>query len=282
MTLQLNGKKANSLDHFKVLRDLHDGLTYEEVAILHSAPEQTISKNTVWRIASFYDRLKHKRKSLSHLSEAGLRRIGWACARPMGQYTGKYPGGFLNRVDELLRIKEDTKVLHLFSGSLKQRPNEDTMDIQPENNPTILADARKEFPIDDDIYDVIISDPPYDMTTTEGVIIDYSSRLWKTERVKPYSWVEEAVRILKPGGLLLVLHHLVYKTPTDAERKLTVSVTCGPNTRIRCLSIFRKHCDVMDRLELEDEIIQDQIFDLLDLDESKVVSGVWEAFDETT
>ena len=36
------------------------------------------------------------------------------------------------------------------------------------------------------------------------------------------------------------------------------------------------------KIDLEDEIIQDQIFDLLDLDESKVVKGVWEAFDETT
>ena len=114
------------------------------------------------------------------------------------------------------------------------------MDIQDTHSPTFVADAREKFPMEDNTYDVVISDPPYDMKTNEGVKIDYSDKLWKTEFIKPYAWVKEAVRVLKPGGYLAILHHLVYKTPDECRRAMTVSITCGPNTRVRVLSIFQK------------------------------------------
>jgi SAM-dependent methyltransferase len=236
MPLTLKGRLVNSLNHETILKDLHSGMKYDEVGAKYNC-----SKGTVWRIASHYDRLKYKKSGLKDLSKSETgRRHGWACGRPMAKYRGAYPGGFLKRLDKLLGIQEEHKVLHLFSGSIKDRENEDTMDIQKENNPTFVADARGEFPMKDNQYDVLIVDPPYDMQTNNGVKIDYSDKLWKTEFIRPYAWVKEAVRVLKPGGYLCILHHLIYKTPESTRRAMTVSVTCGPNTRVRGLSIFEK------------------------------------------
>jgi SAM-dependent methyltransferase len=236
MTLKLTGKLVNSLDHAKVCEDLMT-MSYDEVGKKHGC-----SKGTVHKIANFYDAMKYKKNSLKDMSEKS-KRHGWACGRPTAAYRGGLPNGFLRRLDALLEITEQDAVLHLFSGSITGRENEHTMDIQDTNNPTFVADARETFPMSDDTYDVVLSDPPYDMKTNKGVKIDYSDKLWKTEFIKPYAWVKEAVRVLKPGGFLCILHHLVYKTPDECRRVFTVSVTCGPNTRIRALSIFQKLAD---------------------------------------
>ena len=243
MSLTLKGRKVEMLNHEQVIKDLKEN-SYDEAARLAGERiGETVSKGTIHRIARHYNALKQKDASLTHMTQNSLR-LGWACGRPMAKYKGAYPNGFLRRVDALMEVTDETKVLHLFSGSIQGRENEDTMDISEANNPTFVADARKEFPIESDTYDLIIADPPYDMTTTDGVKIDYSDKLWKTEYIKPYSWVSEAIRVLKPGGYLLVLHHLVYIQPKGATRCGVVSITCGPNTRIRCLSIFRKHTEI--------------------------------------
>ena len=255
MALSLKGELVNSVDHKQVLKDLHSGMRYDEVGKKHGC-----SKGTIWRIANHYDMLKHKKSGLQHMTESQLgKRHGWACGRPMAKYKGAYPNGFLQRLDKLLGITEDHEVLHLFSGSIQGRENEHTMDIQDTHNPTFVADAREEFPMKENTYDVVISDPPYDMTTTEGVKIDYSDKLWKTEFIRPYAWVKEAVRVLKPGGFLCSLHHLVYKTPPGTRRVYTVSVTCGPNTRVRGLCVFQKLDEEMDALTtmLNDQDIGD-------------------------
>ena len=107
-----------------------------------------------------------------------------------GQIQGSIPWRILRRLDALLEITEKDKVLHLFSGSIQGREGEDTMDIQDTHSPTFVADARERFPMEDNTYDVVISDLPYDMKTNEGVKIDYSDKLWKTEFIQPYAWVK--------------------------------------------------------------------------------------------
>lgn len=241
------------LDHEQVCADLQSGTTYTEVAEKHSEIHGTpISKGTIWRIASYYNCYRHKDKSLKGQVRQS-KRLGWACGRPMGKGKGTYPNGYLRRADELMQIGPDTTVLHLFSGSIRGRENEHTMDIREDNDPSFVADAREEFPMPDNTYDIVFSDPPYDLETSEGVKVDYSTKLWKTEFIRPYAWVEEAIRVLKPGGHLLVLHNLVYIQPKDATRVCVVSITCGPNTRIRCLSIFRKDTEIDKLLKNADE-----------------------------
>lgn len=165
------------------------------------------------------------------ITESWTLETHWACGRPMAQYKGAYPVGFLQRLDKRIGLK-DKKVLTLFCGSSDYG---DTLDIKSEVNPTFVADCRKEFPIENDTYDVVVADPPYDSQN-----ITYSDKLYKEGVVKPYSFVKEAVRVCKPNGFICILHQLVYKTPADTERFAVIPITTGPNQRIRVLNIFRK------------------------------------------
>lgn len=160
----------------------------------------------------------------------------WACGRPMGHYRGMYPVGMVDRVANLINF-DGKRILHLFSGTIMANQNHDTMDVNPAQRPKIVADATKRFPIGDAVYDVVIADPPYDLETGGK---NYSEELYNVPAVKPYSFVKEACRILKPGGYLCILHHLVYICPQGMKRRGVVAITTGPNMRIRTLSIFQK------------------------------------------
>lgn len=155
----------------------------------------------------------------------------WACGRPMAKHRGAYPVGFLKRVDKRIGLK-DRKILTLFSGSSDFG---DTVDIKEETKPTFKADCRGKLPIKSNQYDVVIADPPYGSQN-----ITYSNKLYKESVVKPYSFVKKAVRVCKNGGFICILHQLVYKTPEGTERFAVISITTGPNQRIRVLNIFKK------------------------------------------
>jgi len=144
----------------------------------------------------------------------------WACPRPHGKYKEIYPPRFLERLEVLIGPWTDKKILHLFCGSSKF--GSVRIDINPEVNPDYLLDLSKDkLPFPDNVFDVVIADPPY-------------------HDFKPYSFVKEAVRVLKPLGYLVILHFLVYSIPKNCERWACISVGCGPNTRMRTLNIFRK------------------------------------------
>ena len=165
------------------------------------------------------------------ITESWTLRKHWACGRPMAQYKGSYPVGFLERLNKFIGLK-NKKVLTLFCGSSKYG---DTVDIKKEVNPIFVADCRKKLPIESKSYDVVIADPPYDSQN-----INYSDKLYKEKVVRPYSFVKEAVRVCKVGGVICILHQLVYKTLEKTERYAVIPITTGPNQRIRVLNIFKR------------------------------------------
>ncbi|MCP6727470.1 MAG: hypothetical protein KJI69_05675 [Patescibacteria group bacterium] len=191
-----------------------------------------LSKGKIWSILKENNSLKYKDVTLE-----GFKTVYtdiWACGRPMGKYSGTYPMGFMKRLANLIDF--DCKIiLHLFSGSVHILQNHDTLDIKKELNPKIVADARGKFPIKNNKYDVVIADPPYDSDWKV-----YGKKLYRTDVVKPYSFVKEAVRVTKPSGYICILHHLSYKTPEGTIRKGMIGITTGPNMRIRLLNIFKK------------------------------------------
>lgn len=228
---------------------LEDDLTYQEVADKHK-----VSRGTVWRIVRKHDCLRTKRILLdnlnSHYSDF------WACPRPMGSYKGRYPKTFLKRLQEIAPF-EGKKVLHLFSGSLPEVDDdgyggcEHTVDIKESNNPTYCCNIMSRVPIRKQTYDIVIADPPYDYDT-KTASVTYSDKLYGVDVVKPYSFVGEACRLVKPGGYFAVLHQLVYFNPESCEsrkwldadgsweRKATIALTTGPNMRARVCNVFRK------------------------------------------
>jgi len=172
----------------------------------------------------------------------------WNLHRNSKSYTGAYPEGYLRNVDRFIGLT-GKKVLHLFGGITKTDENNHTNDISKDLPSTFKFDVRKVFPIEDNTYDVVMCDPPYDMDKVHVCSkrgkeirekIHYGKGLYNTEFVPPYSFMKEAVRVCKPEGFICVLHFLVYKKPDGAERYALIPIISGPNLRIRALSIFQK------------------------------------------
>lgn len=143
----------------------------------------------------------------------------WACPRPHGKYKEIYPPTFIDRLQSIIGSFEGKKILHLFAGSSK-------IGVRVDNNPNVepdyLIDLEKEkLPFNDNSFDIVLADPPY-------------------HDFKPYSFVKESVRVLKPDGFLCILHFLVYIRPKGTKRWACIGVSCGSNTRMRALNIFRK------------------------------------------
>lgn len=168
----------------------------------------------------------------------------WQLHRNSKSYTGAYPEGYIRNVDKLITLT-GKKVLHLFGGITKEDKNNHTNDTKQEKA-TFHFDARKKFPINDEEYDVVMCDPPYDLEENFIHLSDkkkrlyYGKNLYNTPFVPPYSFINEAVRVCKHKGFICVLHFLVYKIPKGTKRYALIPIISGPNLRIRCLSIFQK------------------------------------------
>ena len=170
----------------------------------------------------------------------------WSLHRNSKSYTGSYPMGFIKYLDKFIGLAGKS-VLHLFGGLSQQGLNDThTNDINPKVPATYHFDARKKFPIEDNKYDVVLCDPPYDLEedfihlSDKKKRLHYGKNLYDTPFVPPYSFIDEAVRVTKPSGFICVLHFLVYKVPDGCVRHALIPIVSGPNLRIRALSIFQK------------------------------------------
>lgn len=144
----------------------------------------------------------------------------WALERAHGAYRMKFPNSLLHRLSKIIDFDEK-KILHLFCGS--STFGTIRVDINPEVKPDFLLDLRKEkLPFLNNSFDIVLADPPY---------FDFP----------PYCFVAESVRVLKPNGFLIILHHLVYKNPKGCRRWAVLGISCGPNHRVRALNVWRKN-----------------------------------------
>jgi hypothetical protein len=130
----------------------------------------------------------------------------WVLPRPS---KSKYPGSFpLHFEKKLWRVLgEPEKVLHPFGGMSEVG---DRIDIKPEVNPTWVGDAHDLNWIEDNTYDLVILDPPYDD--------EQARKLYGTKPLKYKKYINEAVRVCKSGGHVAIYHWVM--TPRPEETKL--------------------------------------------------------------
>lgn len=136
-----------------------------------------------------------------------------------------------DRINKLIGL-ENKKILHLFSGKSKIG---ETCDIIPFNNPKHNIDCSKELPFDKESFDTVLADPPY----VEGRFSNVGYNL------KPYSWYDEACRVLKKNGNLIVLHYINYITPKGFTKTHMIGIDIGPNFNARWLNIFKKQPNLL-------------------------------------
>ncbi len=160
----------------------------------------------------------------------------WHCGWPQaGGYPGAYPARYLKYMYQLIQSLQAPLEprLHLFSGTVKDGV---TIDINPEVNPTHVLDlTRDPIPYPDDYFAVVLADPPYSHKDYKA-----AERHYNLPEVPRYSFVPEAVRVLKPGGIFAVLHVMPYRTPKGCERVAMIGVTTGTTQVIRVASVFQK------------------------------------------
>lgn len=144
---------------------------------------------------------------------------------------GGYPHGFLRRAFDILGIVSPERVLHVCSGSMKIGVR---VDIRFEMAPTIVADVNT-LPFRDSTFEWVMADPPYSQ--------EYATNLYGTGAVypSPHTLVDECLRVLKPGGRLGFMHHIVPKFHKPGRLLNVYTITQGPGYNVRAWSVFTKH-----------------------------------------
>lgn len=143
---------------------------------------------------------------------------------------GGYPIGFLEWALQKMRCVQPDRVLHICSGSVISGIR---VDIRHEMNPSIVADAIH-LPFENESFDFILSDPPYSQ--------DYASNLYGTgdNYPAPGAILREAQRILRPNGLIGLLHFQVPMSRKPMKLLGVYGVTTGAGYAIRAWSLFQK------------------------------------------
>jgi hypothetical protein len=157
----------------------------------------------------------------------------WLCGSP--PQTGQkqqYPGRFLHNLQKWYPW-EGKKVLSMFSGATDIGT---TTDIREETGADYVCPFDK-IPLPDGSFDMILADPPY----TTGFGFEWTKHM--KDIPKPKHILGEAARLVKVGGLILILHiqmipaYKVFKV----KRVGMHPIFCGTNNVIRLLNVFEKH-----------------------------------------
>ncbi len=161
------------------------------------------------------------------------------------KYYGAYLGGFPERARCLIGATINEPVLHVCGGMARYYPyaggfgpNDATLDIDPETEPTFWQDARNPLPEalnpHDPHWRAILVDPPY----SEQDAAKYACGAGVYP--KPNELIKNALTSLPVGRRVGLLHYSLPAQPTNAKFIAAVGVLCGFNNRIRCFSVFEK------------------------------------------
>lgn len=162
-----------------------------------------------------------------------IESLAWVLPRPRrsNKYIGSFPQHFEKKLIKLLNINpEKHKILHPFGGMAEIG---ERVDINSEVKPDYVGDAHKLDFIQDNTYDLIILDPPYND--------EYSKRLYGTGKLKFKKYTSEAVKKLKEGGYLVMYHYLA--TPRIENTILVKRIFLETRVwhKLRCIHIHQKN-----------------------------------------
>jgi hypothetical protein len=145
-------------------------------------------------------------------------------------YYGGYPATYLKRIKALFPDKR--RVLHLFSGKVDTSafPG-DTVDINPELNPTFVSDAHTLRGVPLEEYDLVLADPPYSYEDAERYGTSMINR----------SLVLKALLGISPGTQVVWLDQaLCMYRKVDWQPEAFIGVVKSTNHRFREITVFRR------------------------------------------
>jgi hypothetical protein len=150
--------------------------------------------------------------------------------RVKSEYYGGYPAGYLKRIKSLFPDKKN--ILHLFSGKVDTSvfPG-DTVDINPELEPTYLDDAQTLENVPLQKYDLILADPPYSVEDCEH---------YKTTMVKRNVVMKSLARVLPGTHVVWLDQVLPMYRKIDWKIAGVIGMVKSTNHRFRVVTIFEK------------------------------------------
>ena len=158
--------------------------------------------------------------------------FAWVLPRPSKtKYQGSFPLHFEKKLLNLLNIDiTKHKILHPFGGKAQYGIRCDVcIDVEPD----YICDAHS-LPFDDNYFDLVILDPPYDN--------NYSENLYGTGFIKLNfkKYTDEAVRVCKPLGYVVVYHYLATPSIKDSKLVKRIFLETRPWHKLRCVHIYKK------------------------------------------
>ncbi len=178
-----------------------------------------------------------------------IENLAWCLPRPR---KCKYPGGFpLHAELKLIRECEidpkDTKykILHPFGGMAEYGIR---IDVNPEVKPDYIGDAHNLDMFADEIFDVVFLDPPYSD--------DYSKSLYDTGKLNFKKYTQEAVRVLKENGYLIMYHFVATPQIPGTIMIKRIFIETRPWHRPRIIHIHRKSKQDWEKKQSEIEAIK--------------------------
>ena len=148
---------------------------------------------------------------------------------------GSYPHGYLKRVRALFPDK--AAPLHLFAGrvDLAAWPG-DTLDIDPEAQPTYVCDAQQDLSgVPLEAYDIVLADPPYSVEDAER---------YQTTMIKRNKVMRQLATGCRPGTHVVWLDQ-VLPMYRKAEWRIegVIGMVKSTNHRFRIVTIFERRAD---------------------------------------
>jgi len=140
---------------------------------------------------------------------------------------GRLPKGFLTRIALPWLQAPRSEVLHVCSGSLRERY---TVDIRPEVKPWLVADGAA-LPLADNSFAAVLLDPPY---------VPAWARQYGTKYPPTYPLLREAVRVCKRGGRIGILHFLIPFTPKGTRLMKVFGISVGMGYQMRAFTVYEK------------------------------------------
>lgn len=164
----------------------------------------------------------------------------WALGPSSNGYPGAFPRGLINQIK--LRWWGQ-KRLWLFSGSFKDSEGT-TVDIKPELGPDVVANCE-ELPFEDNSFDFVMLDPPYSEQESKD--------LYGLPYVSMVKVMNEASRVCKPGGYVLLLHRIIPAIHPQFNKhfkrckiKAVVGIfTIAGMSNIRALTVWQKQGELV-------------------------------------
>ena len=165
-----------------------------------------------------------------------IYRDTWGLGPASNKYPGSFPRGLIPRIKA--RHWWGDKRLWMFSGSFKD-PGGVTVDINPEVQPDVVANCEQ-LPFEDESFDFVMLDPPYSELEAR--------ELYNLEYCNIFQVINEAARVTRPGGVMVILHRLApFHAPQENVHKRRMSAvaivgvyTIAGYVNMRALTVWRK------------------------------------------